>query len=60
MTKQIKKAGWEKIELRKGCVGGAKFKWFLDAQRKGENGLVKVSETFDTEGEAKSWIKWAM
>ena len=59
-TKQIKKAGWEKVELSKRCVGGAKFKWFLDAKRQGETGTVNVSEVFDTKGEAESWIKWAM
>ena len=64
--KNIKKAGWEKIELRKGFYvelgrfAGAKLVWFVHASRNGENGAEIISEVFDTEAEARNWVKWAM
>ena len=59
-AKNIKKAGWEKIKLSKRPVSAGRCRWFLDASRNGENGKVLVSEVFDTEGEARNWVEWAM
>ena len=60
MKTKIQKDGWNSIEIREGLNGSGHKRFILLADRTGEHKNIHVFETFETMGEALSWVEWAL